>query len=66
MYQNSQTVAELKQLPLMLNSVDIANLFNVSRTNAYCLMHTEGFPSINIGRRLVVYREALITWIESH
>ena len=52
------------QLPLTLNAEQVANFLNISRAGAYALFHTEGFPSIRIGKRMLVQREALFRWLD--
>ena len=46
-----QKYTSLDQLPLSLNANDIAEVLNISRGNAYTLMHREDFPTIHIGKR---------------
>ena len=54
-----------EELPLMLSVMDVAALFGISRTHAYDLVHTEGFPHLEIGSRIVVPKEELMKWIEA-
>lgn len=56
---------EFTDLPLMLNAEQLAKFLNISRANAYTLMHTKGFPTITIQKRMVVYRDALYDWIQA-
>ena len=55
----------LDQLPLSLNADDIAEVLNISRGNAYTLMHREDFPTIHIGKRMVVPRARFIQWMKN-
>ena len=52
------------QLPLMLNAEDIQAVMNISRAMAYLLMHREDFPTIVIGKRMVVPRDKFLEWVE--
>ena len=52
------------ELPLMLNAETIKNVLGISLTSAYELMHEKDFPSIRIGKRLVVQREKFIEWVD--
>ena len=52
----------LDDLPLMLNAEDIKVVMNVSRAGAYQLMHRADFPTISVGKRLLVPRDNFITW----
>lgn len=59
-----EAIYTYEQLPLMLCADQIAALLGISRANAYNLMHQDDFPSIHIGKRLIVPREKLIAWID--
>lgn len=64
MNKSTQKYSSLEQLPLMLHCEDIAEVLGVSQQNAYGLMHAADFPCMEVGKRLIVYREAFIAWIE--
>ena len=53
------------ELPMFINADLLAELFGVSRASAYELMREKNFPSFRIGKRIVVSKENLRTWIES-
>ena len=55
-----------EDLPLMLNAEDIQAVMNISRAGAYQLMHQEGFPTIAIGKRMVVPRDKFLAWVEKN
>ena len=40
-------------------------MLSISRANAYTLMHSKGFPTIRIGKRMVVHRDKLIDWMNA-
>lgn len=54
------------ELPMFINADLLAELFGVSRASAYELMRERNFPSFRIGKRILVSRENLIAWVESH
>ena len=54
------------ELPLMLSVKELATVLGVSRTSAYELTKTKGFPSIKIGSRVVIPKEKLIEWIDKN
>jgi len=54
----------LDQLPLSLCAKDIAMVLGISRSNAYTLMHAKDFPTIFIGKRMVVCRDKFIQWMD--
>ena len=47
------------------NSDILASVLSISRANAYTLMHSKGFPTIRIGKRMVVHRDKLIDWMNA-
>ena len=47
----------------MLSVMDVAALFEISRSHAYDLVHEEGFPKIEIGGRIIVPKDTLMDWI---
>ena len=53
------------ELPMFINANLLAELFGVSRASAYELMREKHFPSFRIGKRILVSKENLRTWIES-
>lgn len=56
---------ENKDLPLTLRVDEIADLLRISRANAYELVKKVDFPSIRIGRRICIPRDAFIRWLDS-
>ena len=56
----------LDQLPLALGAEDVAQVLGISRTQAYTLMRSEGFPTLKIGHRMTVPKHKLIEWIDDH
>ena len=58
------TYTSLEQLPLALSAEDVAQVLGISRANAYTLMHSKGFPTIKIGKRMIVPKDKLIEWID--
>ena len=58
------TYTSYNQLPLSLNANDIAAVLGISRANAYTLMHSKNFPTITIGKRMIVPKEKLLAWMD--
>ena len=58
------TYTSYNQLPLSLNANDIAAVLGISRANAYTLMRAKGFPTIFIGKRVIVPRDKFIEWMD--
>ena len=53
------------QLPCMLNADKIAKYLEISRAGAYELMHSEGFPLIRIGKRMIVPGDKFLEWVDN-
>ena len=54
----------MEQLPITLSANQVAQVLGISRANAYTLMHSKGFPTIKIGKRMIVPKNKLIEWME--
>ena len=52
------------ELPLSLRADDVASVLGISRANAYTLMHSKEFPTIFIGKRMLVPKDKFLAWIE--
>lgn len=52
------------ELPVMLTVPQVAEVLGVSKTSAYELAHSDGFPSIALGTRLIVPRDKFLKWID--
>lgn len=50
----------------MLTVKDLQKILKIGRDTAYALMHAKAFPSIKIGGRYYVTREALDSWLKSY
>ena len=53
-----------EDLPLFLNVKDLSKALGIAPSSCYELMHEKDFPSIRIGKRLVVPREKFIKWVD--
>lgn len=61
----NERITSYDALPLTLNANDVANTLGISKSNAYALMHAKSFPTIHLGRRMIVPKESFIKWLES-
>ena len=52
------------QLPLALSAEDVSQVLGISRANAYALMHSKGFPTLKIGKRMTAPKDKLMEWME--
>ena len=55
-----------EELPVALNAVDVAKALGLSRVGAYNLMNSEGFPTLKVGKRLIVSKENFVRWINQN
>ena len=53
-----------ENLPAVLNANQLAAALGISRAGAYQLLNTGTFPTLRIGKRLLVPKDKLIDWIE--
>ena len=51
-------------LPLFLNAEQVAAVLGIAPSSTYELMHQPDFPTLRIGRRIVVPKEKFIQWVE--
>lgn len=58
------TYQNYSNLPLLLSVPEVAKVLGLSRTRAYELIRSAGFPHIRIGNRIVVSRDKFIAWID--
>ena len=63
---NKCTYKNYDELPLMLNVVQVAAVLGISRAGAYELVHSDGFPALKIGSRIVVPKDRLREWIDAN
>ena len=54
------------ELPAVLTAVELAAFLGISQSGAYNLMHSEGFPTLVVGRRMMVLKDNLRIWCEEH
>lgn len=53
------------QLPMSLQAEDISAVLGISRAGAYTLMHRRGFPTLFIGKRMIVPKEKFFQWLDT-
>ena len=59
------TYPSIDQLPITLCAEQVAQVLGISRAGAYTLMHSKDFPTIQIGKRMVVPKDKLLAWMEA-
>ena len=56
----------LEELPPFLTADHITAVLGISRAGTYILLHSKGFPTVTIGKRLIVEKEKFLQWIEDN
>ena len=56
-------INDYNPLPVALNAELVAAMLGISRAGAYNLMRSEGFPTLYIGKRMIVPKDKLLTWM---
>ena len=54
------------ELPLFLNVNIVSNVLGISKTSAYELVRSKGFPVLKIGSRLIVPKDKFREWVEQN
>lgn len=58
------TDQDIAKMPYTLNAQQVAEILGIAKNSAYTLMHSEGFPTLHIGKRLLVPKEKLLQWMD--
>ena len=60
----NELVQRAAELPVQPTIMDIANFLGVSRSTAYKLEHSDGFPAIRLQgfRRLIISKKLFLDW----
>lgn len=64
--QKQKPITDPAQLPIALNATQVAAVLGISRAGAYNLMRSRGFPTLFVGKRMVVPRDRLIAWMDAN
>ena len=49
---------------LFVRAEEVAGALGISRAGAYALIHRKDFPTLQIGKRLMVPKDKLMAWID--
>ena len=55
---------EIKNLPPLLTTQELAKLLDVSVQFCYTLVRSKGFPSFRIGKKWLIATDKLMEWID--
>ena len=64
--KRKKEISSYDELPVSLNADQVAAVLGISRAGAYNLMRSEGFPTLFIGKRMVVPKDRLLEWIHNN
>jgi len=65
-YLKKSIYTSYDELPLLLSVKQLVDLMGVSDSSIYELIQEDDFPSLRIGKRIVVPKEELRKWIAAH
>jgi len=60
-YRNYDSIDDL---PAMIKVKDLAAVMGINENSAYSLVKKKGFPSIKVGKRILVPREQFKAWLK--
>ena len=53
-------------MPLCYKVGEVAKIMQISRSKAYELVHSEGFPRLMIGKRILIPADLFQAWLEEN
>ena len=53
-------------LPDVMNASHLAQVLHLSRSGAYNLLNQADFPTLHVGGKKLVMKQALIDWMQRH
>lgn len=63
--ENEKKNKRLREVaPLTYTVPELARVLGIATVKAYDLVHVKGFPSLRIGKKILVPRAALEKWLE--
>ena len=54
------------ELPLVLNAEDLSRFLGVSKGTCYSMLKRNDFPTIRIGKRLLVSKDKFLEWLDKN
>ena len=55
-----------EEIPFMMTVQELSNVMRINKTKAYQLVKIEGFPSVTLGKRILIPRENFLHWIQNN
>ena len=54
---------DFHDLPLMLTAQEVGDMLGISRAATYELVRSKGCPHMNVGKRILIPKDAFLEWI---
>ena len=61
-----QQSTPFEHVPDILNAQQLAEVLGISRAGAYQILNSKDFPTLRIGKRMLVPKDKLLAWIDDH
>ncbi|MBH0159644.1 helix-turn-helix domain-containing protein [Fictibacillus sp. 26RED30] len=55
---------KMKDYPDVLNVEDIISILRIGKSSAYDLVHSGQFHTVKVGRRILIYKDVLLQWLD--
>lgn len=62
----TQTHTPFEHVPDILNAQQLAEVLGISKAGAYQILNSKDFPTLRIGKRMLVPKDKLLAWIDDH
>ena len=59
-------IKTFEELPYFINAQELADILGIAISSCYELMHEKDFPTIRIGKRLVVPKDKFLIWVNEN
>ena len=59
-------IKTFEDLPYFINVQELADILGIAISSCYELMHEKDFPTIRIGKRLVVPKDKFLIWVNEN
>jgi excisionase family DNA binding protein len=63
--KSNNIYTNINELPLVLTVSDVSRILGIGKANVYELCHSDNFPSVTIGKRIIVPKLAFVEWMKN-
>lgn len=57
---------EIDTMPLFFNPRQLSDILGICKNKAYQLARSKGFPSMRIGKRIIIHRDRFVEWLSEN